>query len=187
MLCWFFRFMISHTVDKDSRPSGITEKHIRHCADCRQFYKSCQSLGERLTLEAAASNDGISSRLSEHILMAIPGRRTEVKNAITKIWIPAAAACVALVVLIGAFLLVGQRNGRDNVQPDRTQMAVAIHELRSVYRQLGQELTITWPLAIEKPLASEFKSLTNDTQSAVRFLVACVNVDIADAEGGVLN
>jgi len=103
------------------------------------------------------------------------------------LWTAAAAACLALIVLIGALLLVMQRNGRDIAQPKQPQMAVAIQELRTLYKQVGQDLPLTWPEVFEKPLAGEFKSLTNDTQSAVRFLVACVTVDIADTEGKSLN
>lgn len=187
MFCWFFRFLISHAVDGDNQPSPITEKHIRYCADCRQFYNTCLSLGERLTREATISNDRTSGRLNEHILMAIPGQRTEAHKVGMKLWTAAAVACVALIVLIGALLLVTQRKGRDNAQPNQTQMAVAIQELRAVYEQVGQDLTTTWPAVIEEPLASELDSLANDTESAVRFLVACVAVDIADAKGKSVN
>jgi len=103
------------------------------------------------------------------------------------LWTAAAAACLALIVLIGALLLVMQRNGRDIAQPKQPQMAVAIEQLRSVYRQVGQDLPVTWPGVIEKPLANELESLTNDTQSAVRFLVACVTVDIANPERKSVN
>ncbi len=187
MVCWLFRLMISHTADKDNQPSDIIQEHMCNCADCREFYKTCQSLGERLTREALISNSRTSSRLNDHILNAIPTQRTETQKVRMKLWIAAAAACLALIVLIGASLLVIKHNGRNNVQPNPAQMTVAIQELRSVYRQVGQDLSITWPQVIEEPLANEFENLTNDTESAVRFLVACVAVDISDAKGRPLN
>jgi hypothetical protein len=187
MFCWFYKFMISHVQDGGGSPSGITKKHIRRCEDCRQFYKTCQSLGERLTREAEISCTRLSMRLSEHILRAIPGRCTEAQKVGMKFWISAVAACLALILLIGALLLVVRPSGRDDIQPGRLQMAIAIQELRTVYEQVGQDLQIIRPGIIEKPLANEFKCLTNDTQSAVRFLVACVDVDIANAESGSLN
>ncbi|MDH4240631.1 MAG: hypothetical protein OEW48_13810 [Phycisphaerae bacterium] len=104
-----------------------------------------------------------------------------------KLWIAAAAACVALIVLIGASLLVMKPNGRKSVQPGRPQMAVAIQELRKVYDQVGRDLPATWPQLIERPLAGEYERLANDTQSAVRFLVACVDVDISRLDPGTLN
>ncbi|MGB2809227.1 MAG: hypothetical protein WBC22_15905 [Sedimentisphaerales bacterium] len=143
-------------------------------------------MGEQLTLQASASTQ-MSGRLNDHILNAIPSRRTETHNVRMKLWIMAAAACLALIVLIGASLLVLKPDGRNNVQPSQDQMTVAIQELRILYRQVGQDLPVTWPGVIEKPLANELESLTNDTQSAVRFLVACVAVDIADTKGKSLN
>jgi hypothetical protein len=179
--------MISHTADNENQPSEIIQEHMCNCADCREFYKTCQSLGERLTREALISNSRTSSRLNDHILNAIPSRRTETQKVGMKLWIAAAAACVALIVLTGVSLLVMKPNGRSNVQPNPAQMTVAIQELRSVYEQVGQDLPITWPQVIEEPLANEFENLANDTESAVRFLVACVAVDIADTRGRPMN
>ena len=104
-----------------------------------------------------------------------------------KLWIAAAAACLALIILTSVSLLVIKPNGPKIVPPGQNQMTVAIQELRSVYRQVGQDLPITWPQVIEEPLANEFENLANDTESAVRFLVACVAVDIADARGRPMN
>lgn len=187
MFCWFYKFMISHTLDKDKRPSPITERHILHCEDCRQFYKTCQSLGERLTREALISNSRTSTRLNEHILRAISSRRTEKHRVSVKFWIRATAACLTLFVLIGAMLLVLKRNGQNNVQPRQHQMDIAIQELMKVYDQVGRDLPANWPQLIERPLAGEYQRLANDTQSAVRFLVACVDVDISRLDGGTLN
>lgn len=186
MVCWLFRLMISQTADKDNQPSGIIQEHMCSCRDCREFYKTCQSLGERLTREALISNSRTSRRFNDHILEAIPSRRTETHKVRMKLWTAAAAACVALIVLIGASLMVMKRN-RNNTQHNPAQMAVAIQELRALYTQAGKDLPIINPGVIERPLANEFKSLTNDTQSAVRFLVACVDVDMGNPESRSVN
>ncbi|MHC4308884.1 MAG: hypothetical protein ACYSSN_02970 [Planctomycetota bacterium] len=187
MVCWLFRLMISHTADNDNQPSDIIQEHMSNCVDCSQFYKTCQSLGERLTREALISNSRTSRRLNDHILEAIPSRPTETHKVRMKLWTVAAAACVALIILIGASLMVIKPIARNNIHPKPAQMSVAIQELRSVYRQVGKDLPISWPQVIEEPLANEFENLTNDTESAVRFLVACVAVDIVDVKGGPLN
>jgi hypothetical protein len=188
MFCWFYKFMISHVQDKGSLPSGITQKHIRHCTDCRQFLNTCRSLGKSLTRQAAVSNKRLSGRLSKHILSVINNQETRIHKMRMKFWITSAAACLAFIVLIGALLLLTRRdNGRGDIQPGRHQMGVAIQELRNIYDQVGRDLPATWPQLIERPLAGEYERLANDTQSAVRFLVACVDVDIADAEGKSLN
>lgn len=187
MVCWLFRLMISHSADNDNHPSGIIREHISHCGDCSEFYNTCQSLDESLTREALISNSRTSSRLNEHILGAIPSQRTKAHKVVRKLWIAAAAASVALIIVTSASLIVMNRDGRTNVPPDPQQMTIAIQELRSVYTQVGRDLPISWPPVIEEPLASEFENLASDTESAVRFLVACVAVDIADVEGGSLN
>jgi hypothetical protein len=106
---------------------------------------------------------------------------------VRKLWITAAAACVALIIVTSASLIVMKQDDRNNVPHGPQQMTLAIQELRSVYTQVGRDLPISWPPVIEEPLASEFENLANNTESAVRFLVACVAVDIADVEDGSLN
>ncbi len=180
--------MISHVQDKGNSPSGIIQKHISHCTDCRQFLNACRSLGECLTRQAAVSNKRLSGKLSKRILSAIHNQRTEIRKVRMKFWIPAAAACLAFILLIGELMLLTKRNNnRDNIQPDRSQMTIAFQELRKVYGQVGRDLPATWPQLIERPLAGEYEKLANDTQSAVRFLAACVDVDITRIDRGTLN
>jgi hypothetical protein len=145
-------------------------------------------LGKRLRREAISSGEQTYSRLSGRVLGAILARRTDTYSINVKLWIAAAAACFALFFLLSSLLMVGQRADEQNIiQAKQPQMSEAIEELRIIYRQVGRELPIINPGEIEKPLENEFKSLTNDTQSAVRFLVACINVEIADAKGRILN
>jgi hypothetical protein len=144
-------------------------------------------LGESLTRQALISNSSTPRRLKENILNAIPSQFTKTHKVVRKLWIAAAAACAALIIVTAASLIVMNRDDRTNIPPHPQQMSLAIQELRSVYWKVGRDLQTTWPTMIEKPLASEFKSLTNDTHSAVRFLVACVDVEIADAKDRPLN
>jgi len=187
MFCWFYKFMISHVQDKGGSPSGITEKHIRHCEDCRRFLNTCRSLGKSLTHEASVSNKRLPRWMSEHILSAVHNQGTQIHKVRINLWMPAAAACLALVILIGSLLLVFKRNGHNNIPPGKDEMGVAIQELRSIYDQVGRDIPANWPQLIERPLAGEYQRLANDTQSAVRFLVACVDVDIARIDRGILN
>ncbi len=80
MFCCFYKFMISHVQDKGNSPSGIIQKHISHCTDCRQFLNACRSLGECLTRQAAVSNKRLSGKLSKRILSAIHNQRTEIRK-----------------------------------------------------------------------------------------------------------
>ena len=182
MVCWLFRLMISQTIDKDDQPSGTIQEHVCKCRDCREFYNTCQSLGENLTREAAIANDKTYRRLNRQVIGAISTQRIHTQKPNIKLWISATAACIALFFLLGALLMLARRDGPGIVQPKQSQIAEGIQELRIIYSQVGSDLPIIRPGVIEKPLANEFKSLTNDTQSAVRFLVACVTVDIAGVE-----
>ena len=187
MFCWFHRLMISHAADGNRQLSGIVKKHIRHCANCREFYETCLSLGEDLARQAAISNREVSKRLSKRILMAVPRSGAVIEKVGIKVWPLVAAACVALIVVIGALYLVTQRHDQGDGQPDKIEMAAAIQELRAAYKLVGKDLTAAWPGVIEEPLASEFKNLTDDTASAVRFLAACVAVNVTGPETKSVN
>jgi hypothetical protein len=120
-------------------------------------------------------------------MMAIRKRRKETFKLRPKLWIPAVAACLALAVLIGALLLIAQTDDRKKGPPKGSQWAAGIQGLHAVYEQVGQDIPKTWPAVIDQPLANELKGLTNNTESAVRFLVACVTVDIDNTKGRSIN
>ena len=92
-----------------------------------------------------------------------------------------AAACVALIVLMGILFLAVRQNDEDAGPPGQVE---PIAELRAL---VGEDFTAGWPGLIKEPLANELNNLTNDTESALRFLVACVAVDISGAEGKSVN
>jgi len=181
MFCWLFRLMISHAADGDSRLSETTEKHIRHCASCREFYETCLSLGQGLTREAAISNEEVSERLSARVLKGTSRRRTDTYSVRLRMRPMVAAACVALIVLMGVLFLAARRDGQDTGQPGRVEPVAALRAL------VGENFPAGWPGLIKEPLANELNNLTNDTESALRFLVACVAVDISSAEGKSVN
>ena len=92
-----------------------------------------------------------------------------------------AAACVALIVLMGVLFLAARRDGRVTSQPSQVEPVAALRALA------GEDFAAGWPGLIKEPLAGELNNLTNDTESALRFLVACVAVDISGAEGKSVN
>jgi hypothetical protein len=47
----------------------------------------------------------------------------------------------------------------------------------SISDLLETNLEATWVGLVEEPLSGEMKSLTNDTESVIRFLVACIDID----------
>lgn len=181
MFCSIFRFMISHAADSDSRLSGATEKHIRHCASCREFYETCLSLGEGLAREAAISNEEVSEYLSARVLKGTSRRRTDTYTIGLRMRPMVAAACMALIVLMGVLFLAVRRNGQDTNPSGRVEPVAALRTL------VGENFPAGWQGLIKEPLANELNNLTNDTESALRFLVACVAVDISSTEGKSVN
>ena len=47
----------------------------------------------------------------------------------------------------------------------------------SISDLLPTDLEATWAGFVEEPLAEEIRSLADDTESAIRFVVACIYVD----------
>ena len=92
-----------------------------------------------------------------------------------------AAACVALIVLTGVLFLAVRRNGQDTNPSGRVEPVAALRAL------VGENFPAGWPKLIEEPLAGELNNLADDTESALRFLVACVAVDITDTENKSMN
>lgn len=191
MFCSIFRLMISHAADGDNRLSEATEKHIRHCVSCREFYETCLSLGKGLAREAAISNEEVSERLSARVLKGTSRRRTDTYSVRLRMRPMVAAACVALIVLTGVLLLLRQP---EKQQPNQyEQAAKVIHDIVVSADNLAggslakEQFPGGWSGLIEEPLAGELNNLANDTESALRFLVACVAVDISSAEGKSVN
>jgi hypothetical protein len=97
-----------------------------------------------------------------------------------------AAACVALIALTGVVLLLRQP---EKQQPNQYEQAVKV--VRDIVESAdnltgGSLVKEQFPAGltglIEEPLAGEINNLANDTESALRFLVACVTVDIPNTE-----
>ena len=186
MYCWLFRLMISHAMDGDKQLSKRTTRHLRHCASCRQFYKTCLSLGEGLRHQTATSSREAPGHLSERIFAAIHTQQPKTYKVGMKLGPAVAAACVGLVAVTGVLLLFREPKKRQPNEYDKA-VQVARNVAVSVQNLTGNRLTTAqfpqgWPGLVEEPLASEIRNLTNDTQSAVRFLVDCMSVGIIDTK-----
>ncbi len=169
MFCWFYRLMISNAMDGAGGLSVGTRRHIRRCTTCREFHQSCLSLGEDLRREATIPNSQSSTRLSKRVMAAVSNHGAETYKLPVN-WRPvAAAASIAIAVLVGALFLASRQTEPPSPEPARTA------EIPNLMRY--EIPTAAWAGLVERPLAGEVKNLADDTESAVRFLVACVAVD----------
>lgn len=171
MFCWLFKFMISNAVDVENRLSEGTQRHVNKCAGCRAFYQTCLSLGEGLKREAAGFDEDLPVHFARRVLDAapdgadtdktykLPGRRLR----------PAlAAACIVVVASLGTVFLTLNQN---EPTPDGAA------QIAGVYRLMDDGHPTAWASLVEKPLSNELDNLAEGTESAVRFLVACVAVN----------
>jgi len=171
MFCWFFKLRISEAMDGDGVLSRAAEKHIRHCANCREFHSRCVSLADGLRSEAAVSNEETSRHLSTRILRAIQYRQAEVQKVGIRLRL-AVAACIALTVLVGVLFLAKHHNNQVS-SPSKSGT-----EIQAIRNLGGGDFTGAWSGFVERPLAGELENLENDTESAVRFLITCVAVNV---------
>lgn len=179
MFCWFFRLMISHAADGNNRLSSRTQKHIRCCAGCREFHETCLSLGEGLRREASVPDEEFSSGLHERIVSAVPGQPVGTYKLVIR-WRPViAAACLVVVASVGILFLT-----RSEKVPDSNRYAEG---KKIIYDLVGEEFLEAWPKSVESPLGDQVENLTRDTESAVRFLVACVAVDPTETRNESIN
>ena len=191
MLCWFHKIMISHALDGERQLHKLTEKHIRRCTTCGEFYDACLSLSEGLIREVMSLERPVSKRLSTRISTALSRRQPAITSPPTR-WRPTAvAACIGLMALAAVFFLPRRP---DEQHPNKYDDAVkAVNAIISSADNLtGGRLpkadsTATWSGLIERPLQGEMRKLADDTESAVRFLVVCMRVDVTATKGKSIN
>jgi len=162
MFCWFFRFMISSATDSGSVIDRWTSRHVAHCASCGQFLRSCRTIDVRLRSEAAGWQRG-SEQLSRRILPNLvdvqpPSHGYRIRATL------AAAACLAITAAVMLSLTMPTRQPEASA-PTMTAIIPA-----------GTQWATKWAELIKNPLAAEVENLTSDTESSIRFLVACLDV-----------
>lgn len=178
MFCWLYRFMISGALDAGGELSAATQRHIENCGGCRGFHQMCLSLGEGLRREAARrdGDDELSADFGRRVLAAVSATRhgrAERFALPIRWWRPAlAAACIAVAALIGVLFLTSSPNEPPVAVPAR---------IDGLYKLMGDGHPTAWAGFVERPLADEIENLTQNTESAARFLVACVRVDPTQA------
>jgi len=175
MFCWLYRFMISSAVDADNRLSTGTQRHIENCAHCQGFHEMCLSLGQGLRSEAArrGADEELPARFGRRVLAAVPARAAETyKLPIRRSRTVIAAACIAVAVLLGTLFLTLSQNESPPTEPAR---------IDGLYNLMGDGHPAAWAGLVDKPLAGELENLAEGTESAVRFLVACVAVNPTNA------
>lgn len=175
--------MISHASDVGKKLSGLTKKHIRVCTSCNQFYETCQSLAEDLKREVAiVTHERVCEALSGRVLAAVKRRRGKTYIVRVKLWPIATAASIGLIVLTSFLFLAGRHDDRTvsiSIDPNTPQ--------RPLPNLASWSLPQAWPQLIEKPLTGEAKNLVDDAESAVRFLLTCLSMNLPATKAESVN
>ncbi len=166
MFCWFYKLMISNTMDRDCRLPKMADNHIHRCTSCRDFYDICLSFEQGLSRQSVVLNHKFSERINHRVVSATV-KQTLLSQKARINWKPIlTAASVAMIISLLILSLVTYSNYKRKIRSSR--------ELLIVVQNLGDNVKAKWSQPIEQSLAGELQNLVNDTESAVRFLVACV-------------
>jgi len=165
-MCWFFRLMISLAADSGGPVGRLTSRHLARCASCRRFHESCHVIEETLRFDAAqyarASGQFTHGVLSRLASAQLSNRRRPIRAVL------AVAACIAIAAAAAVLLT---RPATQPPGPSRATIAVFVPP--------DADPGTAWTRLIQRPLVAEAQSLTNDTESGIRFLVACLDVNPA--------
>jgi hypothetical protein len=180
MLCSLFRFMISHAADAGNQPGRVTARHLQTCSSCREFYNFCRQLDANLPAGAEVLNCDVSAALHEKILHKIDKTDTETFKPHIQFWPLAAAAVLVVFILLGGiYYFKSQQPAGPQINQDNPNLATIPNELPGLVTNNTITILTGTNDMLENQLKEEFQNISDDTESAVRFLFACVNVDMA--------
>jgi len=168
MTCWFFRLMISLAADSCDPVGRLTGRHVARCASCRRFQESCRVIEETLRSEA-----GRRSRASGQYAHGVLSRLADSQPSDRGWPVRAALAVAACIVIAAAAAVLVTRPTARPPQPSTATIVAIVPP--------GADLETAWNRLVERPLVAEAESLTSDTKSGIRFLVACLDVRPVDA------
>ena len=162
MLCRLFRFMISSAADSGGPVGPMTDRHIAHCEECRQFLRTCEQIAEGLQSEAGEW-EGRSGPLHRRLALNVTRTAGQGRGSLIRVTL-AVAACLAVVAGVTLSLTMPARPPR---APATTVTVAMPTDVR---------WAASWIELMQTPLAAEAENLTSDAESGIRFLAACLDV-----------
>ena len=166
MFCWFFRLVISDAADRGRDLGRIARRHLGRCATCCRFQEDCRWIEAGLRTQATrvAGRPGPTSPQAPAV-DAVAGPQCRCATP-ARIGLSIAAS----VAVTAATVLVLRGRTEETPQPAARQ------ETKLVPTGVLAEL-------LERPLTTEVQNLASDTESGVRFLVACLDARPSGALG----
>jgi len=179
MFCWLFKFLISNNADTQNALSDTVRNHVRTCENCRAFYEACLSLGDNLKSRAADFDETLPDHFARRVFdTASTETRQTVKLPVRWLRPALAAACILIVASLATILLTVNHENPIAPAPGQTN---------GISRVIEDGRPAAWAGLVNKPLNDELNNVTQGTESAVRFLVACVAVNPAKTKYKLTN
>jgi hypothetical protein len=193
MFCKYNRWKLAEVLSQEAPLSRRLKRHLQTCDTCRSFYEFQQEMTERLRRDAVMAQPELPDALKQEIMNAIvPGNPISARYDYSpqtvrhRRWILAAAS-VGL-VLLGSILLWLNQRGQSNA-PILDKPPVMVRNMNpwtavdSFTKNLGAEEGLSnWSELMDKPMRQEWETLQADAESAVKFLVSCVDVNFQPVE-----
>ncbi|MBM3841536.1 MAG: hypothetical protein FJ398_27055 [Verrucomicrobia bacterium] len=169
LICWFYRRMISASLDADHALPRRAQDHVARCPSCRDFYETGLRMGEQLA--ASANHERVSSPpfLQGRIVAAL-NRPCKCPRAM--LWRPAwtATALAVALVALTAWFMRDQSPLPPQPQPGVAsgQSPILTAELFAAAASLpGEDTLLEWGQKLGQPLETELKSVLQDARKAL--------------------
>jgi len=182
MFCWFFKLLISHNLDNKTKNGAFVEKHIACCESCSQFYDSAKKLEDRFIQDAKSLQAQTEPATIDITKFKQPEtsvhQTTKIKSALI-----AAAACIAIAIIFSAALNIQKANETKKLKQAKSKETLKY--VLSTHKLIADKLqdnSSASKLAqvMAKPYENEIDIIKNETETALKFLVSCVKINIED-------
>jgi hypothetical protein len=155
MWCFIYKWNISLAIDSGRTPAGLTKRHLKRCASCREFSRLSQDLEKRLAADASALLGSTDASLAARMKSTVApvGPVGSINTAPTRpkairlrpVW----AAAASLAVVIGVSLIWTVTSHPSKMPPldplfkldgPRSYLETALQKADSPYQEEIQEL-----------------------------------------------
>ena len=161
-------------------PRGPGATHVAACADCQQFFATCDELERALKVDATRQWHDAPAGLEQNIIRAVHLSVSPVAPRNTRVaWMSLAAAAACALVAV----LVYQQRTAPGVSATTVRKDLAVSGVDSATLAAAREIIATVPgdllaqmqpqaqaILQQNPLQNEVEAMKSDARSAVRFL-----------------
>jgi len=179
MFCWFFKLLISHNLDNKTK-SRFVAKHLTACKSCDQFYNFAKYLEDKLKQDAKTLQPEYFLRTdnAKKIKKVTASNTTKIKPALL-----AAAACITIAVIFSVASITQKAAETKKMKQAKSQetlnFAISTHKLIIDHMQ-GKDSSSKFAQLMTNQYETEIDNIKNETKTALKFLVSCVEVHIDD-------